>query len=101
MQPLLTVNEVANFLKVRPKTVHEWVRRQRLACVQLSPKDRRFTEAHIQTFIESRTLPAAKLVDKEVSGSVLSTPQGGDKRKSTRVSEAGVSPREEIRRLCQ
>jgi hypothetical protein len=101
VSPLMQPEDVAKILGVKVKNVHEYVRKGELACVQLSPKDRKFTEAQVQDFIQRQTISSSKLVDKKPSNPLGSGRKGGVRRKSTRVSEAGLLIREEIKKLCQ
>ncbi len=45
---LLTAMAVAPILGISPKTVHKLVRERKLACVQVTSRDRRFTNEQIQ-----------------------------------------------------
>ncbi|MBM3301564.1 MAG: helix-turn-helix domain-containing protein [Deltaproteobacteria bacterium] len=72
---LLTVLVVASILGISPKTVHKLVRERKLACVQVTPRDRRFTFDQIQEFIRSRSTPVR--VDKNDPRPVRSAPKKG------------------------
>jgi excisionase family DNA binding protein len=63
MEPLLTPEQAADILGIRVKTVHEFVRDGKLACVQVSARNRKFTEEQIQAFIRSRTIEPPKSID--------------------------------------
>lgn len=63
MDPLLTIQQTADILKVRPKTVHAYVREGKLGCVQLSPRERRIAPEQLKAFIESRTITPPKKID--------------------------------------
>ncbi len=83
MLPLLTPEQVAEYLGIKTKTVHQLVRDGKLACIQLSARDRRFTTEQIAAFIQTRVIELPKPVDRK-SPSKLPFPQkGGDQRKST------------------
>jgi len=98
LTPLLSPNEVAQYLGVRLKTVHEYVRQGELGCVQISPKERKFTEEQVLEFLERKSKPAKKPIDKRASKSVTYPQKGGAKS----VKDSGTSlTTEEIRRLCQ
>jgi len=87
LTPLLTVEQTAEHLGIKVKTVHQFVREGRLACIQVTAKGRKFTEAQIQEFIESRTTPMPKFLDRKSPDRLPSPPKrGGDYRKSTAVS---------------
>ena len=71
-----TVEEVASRLRVSPRRIHALVRSGQLACVQVTPRTRIFTEEQIAAFEQARTLsalptpipaPAPKIVDNHVS----------------------------------
>ena len=97
LTPLLTVEEAARLLKVKPKTVHGFVREGKLASIQLSPRDRRFTEEQLQAFIASRTLPPPKPLDTSATRPSPSIPRS---RKGGAVSSEGLlvrALREEMR----
>jgi hypothetical protein len=93
LTPLLQPECVAEILGVKPKAVHEYVRKGLLSCVQLSPKDRRFTESQVLEFIANRTMAAPKRIDKPASKPVRSPRKGG--LKSSGVNRARL--REEMR----
>jgi excisionase family DNA binding protein len=98
---LLNVAVVASVLGVSPKTVHKLVREGKLACVQITSRERRFTEDQVQEYIRSRTMPTR--VDKSHHRRLSSPPRkGGEKREqgtNTEVSKACLLKdlREEMR----
>lgn len=100
MLDLLTVEQVSQSLGIRPKTVHELVRQGKLSCVQVTPRLRKFTQDQIDEFIRCRTITVPNPIDKKSFQALPCARKGGEKKKSTRVSEAGLL-REEIKRLCQ
>jgi excisionase family DNA binding protein len=53
VEPLLTVPEVAAWLRVRPSTVYTWVESGRLTCIRLSGRIR-FVRNDILRWIEAR-----------------------------------------------
>jgi excisionase family DNA binding protein len=56
---LLTVEEAAAFLRVRPATVYEWVRSGRMPCLRLGPRAIRFTKPMVESWaLEQRSGPA-------------------------------------------
>jgi len=52
MQKLYTPEEVAAVLKVKPRTVMEWLRKGKLKGVKIGGKLWRIKESDLQTFIE-------------------------------------------------
>ena len=52
---LLYPRDVAQLLGISVKTVHKLVRDGKLGCVQVTTKDRRFTQEQVQSYIESCT----------------------------------------------
>jgi len=90
---LLTVEDIAQRLKVKPKCVHAYVREGKLGCVQISPRERRFTEAQFQAFIESRTITPPKKVDVAATRPIGSAPSS---KKGGAISE-GISVRARLR----
>ena len=83
LNPLLTPEQAAEYLGIRVKTVHQLVREGRLACIQITPKDRKFTEGQLEEFIANRTIPVPRSVDRKTPGKLTFPPNGGEKRKST------------------
>jgi excisionase family DNA binding protein len=47
-EPLLTVDEAATLLALRPTTIYQWVREGRLPCVRLGPRAIRFTRSLLE-----------------------------------------------------
>jgi len=60
---LMTVEDIAARLRIKPRTVNKLVRERRLSCVQVTPRERRFLPEHLQAFIASRTIEPPKMVD--------------------------------------
>jgi excisionase family DNA binding protein len=89
---LLDSEEVAAILKISPKTVHKLAREGKLACVQVTSRDRRFTPGQVQDYIRSHSTEAC--VDKKPTTTVSSRPKKGG-AKSTGVS--GTDLRKEMR----
>jgi excisionase family DNA binding protein len=79
---LLTTQAVAEYLGVKTKTTHQLVREGKLSCIQLSPKDRKFTEDQLKAYLDSRTVAAPKLIDKKASKTLPLKLKGGETRKS-------------------
>ncbi len=82
IQRLLSAKDVAEILGISVKTVNKLVREAKLGCVQVTAKERRFTEEHVKGFIESRSSKVQ--IDKRKPDRVESAaPKGGEK--SSRV----------------
>ena len=95
---LKTAAAVASILGVSPKTVHKLVREGKLACVQVTSRERRFTDEQVQDFIRSHSIPGR--VDKKPLGRVSSpVRKGGAERKS--AGDFGTDLVKEIRSLCR
>ncbi len=77
---LYTIEETAAYLGVKVKRVHEYVRKGLLQCVQLSAKVRMFTEEQIKDFIQRRTIPLPKPLDRKPREQVRCSPE---RRKSS------------------
>jgi excisionase family DNA binding protein len=56
IQKLLSAKDVAEILGISVKTVNKLVREGKLGCVQVTEKERRFTEQQVEGFVESRTI---------------------------------------------
>ena len=93
MTALLDPREVAAVLKVSVKTVNKLAREGKLGCVQLTGRERRFTEEQIRDFVERQSQPAR--VDRRASKPVSSPPKKGGGKKSVGLSRTDL--REEIR----
>jgi excisionase family DNA binding protein len=101
LQKLLTAKDVAGTLGIAAKTVNKLVRDGKLGCVQVTAKERRFTEEQIRDYIESRTIVR---VDRERVRSVSSTPKkGGEQDFKAKSFEAQVTGSlvEEMKALCR
>jgi hypothetical protein len=93
---LLTAKGVGAILGISVKTVHKRVREGKLACVQVTARDRRFTHEQIQEYIRSQSTFVR--VDKRDPRPVSSQPKKGG-TKSSGVSGTGLT--KEIRSLCR
>lgn len=62
MKNLLTVNEVADELALRPSTIRAWVMARRLPCVHVGRAVRIPAEA-VKHYIERHTIPAREVRD--------------------------------------
>ncbi len=79
---LLSPAHVAGILGLAAKTVNKLVREGKLGCVQVTSKERRFTEEQVRSYIESRSSKVQ--IDRRITDRVKSTtPKGGEK--SSRV----------------
>ncbi|MBM3299331.1 MAG: helix-turn-helix domain-containing protein [Deltaproteobacteria bacterium] len=95
MVPLLRVTDAASILGISTKTVHKLVRERKLACVQVTSRDQRFTDEQIREYIRSQSTGVR--VDKKAAPTVSSRPKkGGDRAQSVGVN--GKDLREEMRR---
>jgi excisionase family DNA binding protein len=95
---LLTVADMAKFLRVSPKTVNKFVREGNLRCLQINSKVRRFRAEDVEDFVNNRTRALSKQVDKKRRRPVLFRKEGGD-RKSVEDSGTDLLGKE-IRGLC-
>src|SRR5208283_1511485 len=78
IQKLLSARDVAKILGISVKTVNKLVREAKLGCVQVTAKERRFTEEQIREYIESRSSKVQ--IDKTKPDRVKSAvPKGGEK----------------------
>jgi excisionase family DNA binding protein len=91
-QTLLVPLDVATRLKVSVKTIHKLVREGKLSCVQVTGRERRFTDEQVQEYIRSRTIPSR--VDKKPHGPVSSRPRKGGEKS---FGDIGVDLREEMK----
>ena len=87
IQKLLSAKDVAEILGISVKTVNKLVREGKLGCVQVTAKERRFTEQQIREYIESRSSKIQ--IDRTKPDRVKSAPpKGGEK--SFGVSKADL-----------
>ena len=77
IQKLLSAKDVAEILGISAKTVNKLVREGKLGCVQVTAKERRFSEQHVEGFIESRTIE--RPVDRKSPKPVNFPRKGGEK----------------------
>jgi hypothetical protein len=95
---LLDAKEVATMIKVAIKTVHRLAREGKLACVQVTARERRFTPEQVQSYIRSHSTEVR--VDKKAAPAVSFRPKkGGNERKS--AGDIGTDLVKEIRSLCR
>src|SRR5271157_6106461 len=87
LHPLMKVPDVAQILRIVPKTVNKLAREGKLGCVQISSRESRFTEEQVQAYIDSQRV--APKIDKKGALPVKSQPpKGGEK--SFGVSKADL-----------
>jgi excisionase family DNA binding protein len=79
---LYKATDVARILGIAVKTVNKLVREGKLGCVQITARDRRFSQKHIQQYIEARSKTVC--VDTPRVRQVSSQPKKGGE-KSSRV----------------
>jgi len=78
VQKLLSARHVGEILGISVKTVNKLVREAKLGCVQVTAKERRFTEDQIREYIESRSSEVQ--IDTRTPIRVKSAaPKGGEK----------------------
>jgi len=77
IRKLMTAKDVAEILGIAAKTVNKLVREGKLGCVQVTAKERRFTEQQLERFVESRSIE--RPVDR-TSPKPLDFPRKGGKK---------------------
>ncbi len=90
--PLMNAKQVATILKISSRTVQKLVRERKLACVQVTARERRFTAEQVQQYIESQS--TGMRVDKDAARPVKYSPKKGG-AKSVGCSRTDL--REEMR----
>jgi excisionase family DNA binding protein len=99
IQKLLSTKDVAEILGISAKTVNKLVREGKLGCVQVTTKERRFTEQQVEGFIESRSSKVQ--IDSRTSDRVKSAaPKGGDRQShdGEKAKDSWASLRKEMSR---
>ena len=89
---LLTAKGVGAILGISVKTVHKLVREKKVACVQVTPRERRFTHEQIQEYIQSQSTSVR--VDKKDPRPVKSPPKKGSAKS---IGVSGTDLRKEMR----
>lgn len=81
IQRLLSPKDVAQILGISVKTVNKLVREGKLGCVQVTAKERRFTEEQVRAYIEAQSKgKQEERVDRKLAPRVSSVPEkGGEK----------------------
>lgn len=89
---LLTAVTVASILGLARKTVHKLVRERKLACVQVTARERRFTHEQVQDYIHSQSTEVR--VDTRAAPAVSSRPKKGGAKS---IGVSGTDLRKEMR----
>ena len=55
LRSLMTAKDVAEILGISAKTVNRLARERKLGCVQVTGKERRFTEEQVREYIEAQS----------------------------------------------
>jgi excisionase family DNA binding protein len=87
-QSLLRAQQLAQVIGVSVKTVSKLVRDGKLACVQVTGRERRFTPEQVQEFIQGQSIPTR--VYRRTSLRLSSPPKKGG-AKSVGVSGTGLT----------
>jgi len=85
---LLYPRDVAQLLGISVKTIHKLVRDGKLGCVQVTTKDRRFTQEQVQRYVEGCTIEIPAQIDRKPSVRVTSKPTKGGDQTHYRAEEA-------------
>jgi excisionase family DNA binding protein len=92
---LLCAKDVAEILGISVKTVNKLVREEKIGCVQVTSRERRFSEEQVRAYIEAQSKNPGELrVDMPHVRQVSSPPKKGGER-SFGVSKADL--RKEMR----
>jgi len=87
---LLSASEVAEILRISTKTVNKLAREAKIGCVQVTSRERRFSEEQVRAYIEAQSKkPAEVRVDMPHARQVSSPPKKGGER-SFGVSKADL-----------
>jgi excisionase family DNA binding protein len=99
---LLSPKDVAEILGISVKTVNKLVREGKLGCVQVTGRDRRFTDEQLQAYVETRTLAVRVDTKRPVSLS-SEAKKGGEDRRRAKSFEAQVNGSlvQELKALCR
>ncbi len=83
--------DVAEILGISVKTVHKLVREGKLGCVQVTSKDRRFTEEQVRAYIDAQSKGIHEVrVDRKHAPRVSSGPKKGGKKSSRVLDRANL-----------
>jgi excisionase family DNA binding protein len=90
IQRLLSPKDVAEILGISVKTVNKLVRDGKLGCVQVTARERRFTEEQVRAYIDAQSRrPEEVRIDTPRTRRVSSEPKKGGAR-SFGVSKADL-----------
>lgn len=92
---LLTTEDVSKRLGVPIPDVRRFVRNRELACIQLSPRRRRFTEEQLADFLQRKTV---EIVEKKSAVKVYAGPRKSRGNKGNNSME--IDHVAEVRKLC-
>jgi excisionase family DNA binding protein len=96
LRSLMTAKEVAEILGISAKTVNKLAREGKLGCVQVTGKERRFTEEQVGEYIEAQSKrPQEVRIDTQRARRVSLEPKKGGKKSSRVFDRANLL--EEIR----
>lgn len=95
LKKLMTAKQVADILGISVKTVNKLVREGKLGCVQVTTKERRFTEGQVRAYVSTQSREPEKVrIDTPRTQQVSSPSKKGGER-SFGVSKADL--RKEMR----
>jgi excisionase family DNA binding protein len=81
IQRLLSPEDVAEILGISVKTVNKLAREGKLGCVQVTHRERRFTEEQVRAYIDAQSRrPEEVRIDTPRTRRVSSEPKKGGKR---------------------
>lgn len=102
--PLFTPEEAAQYLRISVRKIHQLVRSNKLRCVQESRRDRRFTLAHMDTYIDSVDIVPSSPLPSSLKGGDGETKERKKRSKSTTDHQNDSSLRptttKEVLALC-
>jgi excisionase family DNA binding protein len=93
---LLNASQVSEILGISTKTVNKLVREGKLGCVQVTTKERRFTQEQISAYIETQSKEPEKVRIDTPRVTKVSSPSKKGGERSFGVSKADL--RKEMRR---
>ena len=89
---LLCCSDVAEILSVSTKTVRKLVREGKLACVQVTARERRFTHQQVEEYVHAQSTSVC--VDSNPPSHVKSLPRKGGAKS---IGVSGTDLRKEMR----
>ncbi|MEW6352217.1 MAG: helix-turn-helix domain-containing protein [Thermodesulfobacteriota bacterium] len=93
---LLSPSDVARTLALSERAVHKLVREGRLQCYQVTPRQRRFSPAQIEAFLDSRKTALPKPVDTSTARR-LPSPRKPQQGREESQGETAAALRKEMR----